>query len=226
MTENVRCAQWRRESSEPTAPALGGVPAPIDGTRETVSVVPFSQADAEDGLGRVVPATPEIARADRQRPRIPREPAPAVPGAQPANPHAQVAKSTRAIRPRSGRQVLRAAVPRGPIGSHTRTPRRTRWPVAGLRRYGSATRRKRDRRGALASRRGIPDGIGPGPMSSPEGLTVSGTPVVPVGLPLGAGGRCEAGTGAGRRRYAPARKGAALGRRRQGEFTSRVPRAR
>ena len=123
MTENVRCAQWRREPSEPTAPAIRGVPAPIAGTPETVSVVPFSQADAEDGLDRVVPAAPEIAGADRQRPRIPREPAPAVPGAQPANPHAQVAKSTRAVRPRFGRQVLRAEAPRGPIGSHTRTPR-------------------------------------------------------------------------------------------------------
>ncbi|MFG2378447.1 hypothetical protein ACGFY9_44215 [Streptomyces sp. NPDC048504] len=65
MTENVRCALGRREFSEPTAPATRGVPALIDDTREQDLTAPFAQADAEDGLDRVVAVDPEIVRADQ-----------------------------------------------------------------------------------------------------------------------------------------------------------------
>lgn len=68
VTENVRYALRRREFSEPTTPAVRGVPALIDDTRKQVIAAPFTQADAEDDLARLVAVDSEIVRADQCAP--------------------------------------------------------------------------------------------------------------------------------------------------------------
>ena len=79
----------------------------------------------------------------RAHPPKPAQTGPGRAGSHPANPHACAAYSSRAVRP-----LLRSAVcapwcRTGRSDRHPRTPWRTRWPVAGLRRYESATGSRR-----------------------------------------------------------------------------------